>query len=677
MKTRKLFTRTGRASLAILTAVCLLSACGPEPGREGADAQQESSALPGMEENAQNEPEEAAQEHSSEEAAEETAIETAEDTAALDLTAVMAAEEAASGAGTGETAGAAGAAASTAAAAQAAGSPTEGSAGSDASADADAGKTAAAEALTAEELEALQEFLNEESSYGFLLSSYESPQDIDLNQVFYSGAGFEQGDLEDREKELLLDRIPQKELRTPVVKVTEDQIGELLEEKAGITYEEAAHPLKDYEDWAHIGRYSAWYALRGDTNRMYAVCSDAWKQNSLLTVHYRLQPENPASEAGSAEAEPAQAQSQESAETSADAASAPADNSGFYVPVYEVQLQKTRSGYHFLSNMLWAQKDLIEAQSYLAELSPIGEVFFTPFAPDTDKNEHADVSFGLVQEKKLLALLSPVEAGNIRSDRVFRGVEAVDFTDYNGDGLTDILTVCNYTLLTEDGRRGEDVREARVYTGQEEAVPALDLEKTASVNQDVETLNITNITAFLTGKSDGKNKPFESWKEAYADHIRALDESEYKGFALINLNDDRTPELVQVGATSAKGATIIVYRNGKMEETWLNRQDFRYLEYENLLYSPSGVENLHYDTIYSIKSGKLSISVQGYYGNRNFARVQLDESGQETYDYYWDGGKVSANGYRDGLRFVFDDARAKQCGESELMTAAQLLEKLK
>ena len=38
----------------------------------------------------------------------------------------------------------------------------------------------------------LEAYLNEESSYGFLLSSYEQPQEIDLNQVFYAGAGFEQ-----------------------------------------------------------------------------------------------------------------------------------------------------------------------------------------------------------------------------------------------------------------------------------------------------------------------------------------------------------------------------------------------------------------------------------------------------------------------------------------------------
>ncbi len=598
-------------------------------------------------------------------------------------------------------------------------------------------------------LEELQEYLNEDSSYGFLLSSYDIPEEIDLNQVFYSGAGFEQEKLTEKEKELLLDRIPQKEIKTPVIRLKDEQIEELLRQKAGISYDESRHALDQADGWAHIGRYNAWYALRGDTNRRYIKCSDAWQQGDLYIIHYQLMeqateapetanteetaaaaeaPEAASTEETAAAAEApeaastgetaaaeevseaagtgetaAAAEAPETANTEETAASAAASDTAdkeetedtgaagttaqnpaaeeaenaIYRPTYEVQLQKTDEGYRFCYNIVWTQKNLIEAQSYQAELKPVGQVFFAPYYPETDKDEKADVTFVLEKDKAVLAILDPMEASNIRADRIFEGVDAVDFTDYNQDGYTDILAICSYTQIPEDGRKAGDIREARVYTGQEDAVPILDRDKTEAVNRDVEVLNITNVTEYLTGKSDGKAKEYSSWKEAYAAHIEGVNEEEYDGFALIYLNEDRTPELVQLGATTAKGATIVVYRNGTLEETWLNCRDFQYLEYENLLYSPSGVENLHFDTIYSIRGGKLGISTQGYYGNSSFARVRFDENGKEVRDYFWEGGQVSESGYRDGINFLFDSSRAKTCQGDQLLTASELQEKLR
>ena len=583
--------------------------------------------------------------------------------------------------------------------------------------------------MDADELATLEDYLNERSSYGFLHSTYEEPADIDLNQVFYTGAGFKQKKLEKKEKELLFDRISIKDTNLPVVKVTEEQIDDLLTRKAGITYEDSNRKLDTAGTWAHIGRYKAWYSVHSDSNQMYIKCSDAWTGGDKCIVHYELTDDLPAYMAPSEEKEGGQGssedagdapkkadaedpeknsgdasekadgkeqkkeageekassakttkektpESEESSEDSEEKTGAGTKKSAHYRPVYEAMLKKTEDGWQFCSNILWVQKDLIEAQSYRAELAPLGEVFFAPVYPDTSIDPKADVSFTLVQDVGLLAVLEDMEEDNIRSDRIFKGVEAVDFTDYNKDGFMDILTVCTYTKVGEDGRRGGELTEARVYEGRKDGAPELKKKKTRQVNNDVETLNISNITAYLTGKTDGKDKKYKSWKEAYADHIRNLDEEEYDGFALIHMNDDRVPELVQVGATSAKGTTVVVYKGGTLNETWLNRRNFLYLEYENLLLSASGVENLHYDSIYSITGGKLRLSVQGYYGNDSFARVQYDEKGREVYYYIWDGGRVSASGYRDGISFIFDTSRAKSSGEEQLLSAEELLEKL-
>ena len=690
--------RTLGVLTAVMLAVCLLASCGPEPGKEESSGKADGSEIFSEQDSGGGK----GKEDGPDSAAGQS---TGDSMAASDMGAAQTAKTgAAAGPVPGESASAG---ASTGAAAEDMFShPIQGE----------------IKQVDAQILEELQAFLNEDSSYGFLLSSYDIPEEIDLNQLFYSGAGFKQEELTEKEKELLLDRIPQKEIRTPVVKLKKEQAEELLSQKAGISYDESRHPLDQEDGWAYINRYGTWYALRGDTNRQYINCSDAWQQGDLYIIHYQLMAQAPekadsteADAAAAAEetaetsetaetAETAEAavtgetaaeaettsaaETAEAAETTAAAETAEAAAAGqespveeeknaLYRPTYEVQLQKTEKGYRFCYNIVWTQKNLIEAQSYRAELKPAGEVFFAPYYPDTDQDEKADVTFVLEKDRAVLAILDPMEASNIRTDRIFAGVDAVDFTDYNQDGNMDILTICTYTQIADDGRKSGEIREARVYEGQEDAVPLLDREKTEAVNRDVEVLNITNVTGYLTGKSDGKARKYDSWKEAYAAHIEGIAEEEYEGFGLIYLNDDRTPELVQLGATTAKGATIVVYRNGTLEETWLNRRDFQYLEYENLLYSPSGVENLHFDTIYSITGGKLSISTQGYYGNSSFARVRFDENGKEVRDYFWEGGQVSESGYRDGISFLFDSTRAKTCQGDQLLTAAQLLERLK
>ena len=720
---------------AVLTAACFLGSCGPEPG-PGESA----GALFGEGQPLEESPKPEAQSSQS---------------------SVQPGVEA------GNTAGSAGGntAASVGAAGEMPDAAQNGVSGQGSDSALSAGIRGTVSKMDSGKLAELEAYLNEESSYGFLLSSYEQPQEIDLNQVFYAGAGFEQKGITEKERKLLLERMPVKEITMPVNKVREEDVEALLKQKTGLSHEEFLHPLGDLEEWAHIGRYNSWYTLNAETNRKQILCTDAWEQGDQVIVHYQLGkpvihplPEDPkessgteksgraekttgtektagtdkpskteksseaefsgtsettAAYAGTAETSADASMAAEiagTAETAADAnlaaeiadtaetaaeADTAAETAGtadtiaeadideekttaFYRPFYEARLKKTTDGWQFCSNILWVQKDLIEAQSYLAELDDEGEVLFAPFFPDTAVSGNADVSFGLVRRHALLALLDPMEEGNIRTDLTFEGVDAVDFTDYNADGCQDILTVCRYTRTGSDSRRTNGIREARVYTGQKEGFPVLNLKKTEEVNKNVHTLDITDITQYLTGESDGSTKKYNSWKEAFADRIQHTDKNEYDGFALIYLNDDRVPELVQAGATSAKGATVVVYKNGSLQETWLNRRSFRYLEYENLLYSASGMENLHFDSFYSITGGQLGLSVQGYYGNKEFARVRYDEKGQEIYNYFWDGGEVSRSGYSDGIMFVFDLSRAKTCGEGEnILTAEEMLEKLK
>ena len=54
--------------------------------------------------------------------------------------------------------------------------------------------------LTEEELRGFEKYLNRIDNYGFLMSDYGSPEYINLNEVFYSGAGLEQSPLTEEER---------------------------------------------------------------------------------------------------------------------------------------------------------------------------------------------------------------------------------------------------------------------------------------------------------------------------------------------------------------------------------------------------------------------------------------------------------------------------------------------
>lgn len=634
------------ALAAVAAAACILSSCGPEPGRGGKENTENILA--------ESEPEESqdagGRNDTGSTGSTGTTAVPADDVFGKTVSDEADGATAGAGRSAGSTAISSGNAAATGSTAS---SVTAASTGQTAAATAASAAVDLAAAMTwtnpvrldSEALQKIEDYLNEDSSYGFLLSAYERPEDIDLEQVFYSGAGYPREELSEKELKRYLRKISQEELHTGVTKLTEDQIEDLLARKAGISLEDSTRPL---EHWTYMDRYKAYYHQHGDTNQRKVRCTDGWQQGDTLVIHYQ-----PETWAGEKE-----------------------EKTAYYRPTYEVVLRASGKDYLFCSNIFWTQKDLIESQSYQGALEPVGEVFFAPFYPETAVNPNADVSFGLVRDGWLIQTLGEMEDGNVRTDRVFAGLEAVDFTDYNDDGYTDILTICSYQKAGESGNDKKLLREARVYDGTKDGVMVLNREKTDLVNRNVESPGITMVTEYLTGKSDGKNRSWKSWKEAYADHLQRLNPEEYKGYALISLDEGRTPAFVQVGATSEKGATVVVYRNGKLEETWLNRQSFRYLEHENLLCSSSGMENLYYDTIYSITGGRLKVSTQGHYGNRNFARLQTDESGAPVYQYFWDGGEISRNGYRDGLTFVFDDSRAVTCGEDDLLTVEEMFKAL-
>jgi len=119
--------------------------------------------------------------------------------------------------------------------------------------------------LNVEELEDFSEFLSRVDNYGFLLSSYTKPEDVDLNQVLYGGAGITEPPLTEEERSAYLEI---DEIYTDITHLTTVQIDEFLQRKMGINLTDVTQKLT----WTYLPQFDTYYHQHGDTNRVMFTC---------------------------------------------------------------------------------------------------------------------------------------------------------------------------------------------------------------------------------------------------------------------------------------------------------------------------------------------------------------------------------------------------------------------
>ena len=106
--------------------------------------------------------------------------------------------------------------------------------------------------LSKQELQDFTSWISAKDNYGFLLSEYERPQDINLDEVFYAGAGLESSSLKEEETAAYLEANEQEEIYTDTIRLSTKQIQEFVLEKTGIVYEDMAIPLS----WIYLADYA-------------------------------------------------------------------------------------------------------------------------------------------------------------------------------------------------------------------------------------------------------------------------------------------------------------------------------------------------------------------------------------------------------------------------------------
>ncbi len=324
-------------------------------------------------------------------------------------------------------------------------------------------KSLEARSLSKEELSEFTKFVTEADgygNYGFLLSVYDSPEKIDLEEVFYTGAGIKTEPLSREEEKAYLNAAGYEEIYTDVVKLTTAKMNEVLLRRTGLSYEQMENPLQ----WTYLPEYDAYYHEAGDTNyTAYTCIGGTTKDEKRFTLRFKRD------------------------ENLMEGAYRQIDT--------ETVLEKTEEGYRFISNRLMTEEGLIKDQTFQTTVAQHGEVTVAAYEPETEKNPAADVTFIVLKDGQAVAYLWGMEQENIRN-ALFHRVECVSFPDYNRDGYTDMIAICSYFSGT-DPNAGEEFMEARIYSGNEWGYFALEEDLSRTTNSALTEIRIESVLDFL------------------------------------------------------------------------------------------------------------------------------------------------------------------------------------
>jgi len=141
--------------------------------------------------------------------------------------------------------------------------------------------------LTAAQLQAFEEYLNDPANNGFVSHNfYASPDKIDLNAVFYDGAGIgiPSWEWDDEEKQGVLDAVGWEEYFTTAIKIPRAEADRLLRERLGLSLADFDNKIPHFH---YVEAYDAYYAMHGDTNLLpITVLDGEIDENGVYTVRY-------------------------------------------------------------------------------------------------------------------------------------------------------------------------------------------------------------------------------------------------------------------------------------------------------------------------------------------------------------------------------------------------------
>lgn len=135
-------------------------------------------------------------------------------------------------------------------------------------------------ALTDQELAQWTDYVNSRENNAFLLSYYEKPYQIDLNELFYTGCGLDMEHLTDKEIQEYLEWAGMDEIYTDFTRVTSEQIASVIKTRLGLSVEDMEKPL----DWCYLVDSDAYVMQHGDTNAQNFECIAGSRKGNLVVL---------------------------------------------------------------------------------------------------------------------------------------------------------------------------------------------------------------------------------------------------------------------------------------------------------------------------------------------------------------------------------------------------------
>ncbi|MCI2049390.1 MAG: hypothetical protein LKJ76_06665 [Lachnospiraceae bacterium] len=157
-----------------------------------------------------------------------------------------------------------------------------------------AGESVAASAdaqitMTQDEVKKVSAALNIKSQYGFLLSEYTDVRDVDLNEIFYSGAGLKEpedaGKCANFYKSLRLEDEDALDQMDYVV-LTSSQISSYLKKYTGYTLGQMKTRLTDGNNWYYVKKYDSYICWHGDTNAVPITFTEGKRVGNSYALGY-------------------------------------------------------------------------------------------------------------------------------------------------------------------------------------------------------------------------------------------------------------------------------------------------------------------------------------------------------------------------------------------------------
>lgn len=368
--------------------------------------------------------------------------------------------------------------------------------------------------LSAEELREFTDWVNQKENNGFLLSEYTKPEEVNLNEVFYNGAGIEEEPLSKEEEKAYVSKVGA--IETDITKLTSAQIEEFLQKKMGISFQEVENSL----DWLYLEEFDSYISQHGDTNQTVFFCTDGSQlEDNYFELHCRSEND--------------------------------------YIHSI-LTLKKAEDSYLIVSNQYETKTESneqlqpverIEEQCFTINLNGFGEVQFVSYAPRTREGSFQDVIFELQKNQAVIYTFPGIEEGYTRSNKIFAQVDAVAFVDYDKDGYQDVIAICSY-LQEEDGENAVLSPEVRIYKGTEydfqylsQVSLALNSEgynkEIAQVREKIELAQVD-----ISALEENVRKQLEVFAETRQEWLFYEMGPSVCGYAVCDLNQDGILELV-------------------------------------------------------------------------------------------------------------------------------------